>query len=93
MGHKHSPDCLFVVQLLPTENNPAATKAKELEDTLSSYSSQRPNAGLQLRHAISTLAEGKKLLEKYAIAQSAARLVGLRINNRSSITESLEPTF
>ena len=33
-----------------------------------------PNAGLQLRRAISIQAEGKKLLEKHAIAPSAARL-------------------
>jgi len=32
------------------------------------------NAGLQLRRAISIQAEGKKLLEKNAIAPSAARL-------------------
>jgi len=33
-----------------------------------------PNDGLQLRRAISIQAEGKKLLEKDAIAPSAARL-------------------
>jgi hypothetical protein len=33
-----------------------------------------PNAGLQLRRAISIQAEGRKLLEKHAIAPSAARL-------------------
>jgi hypothetical protein len=33
-----------------------------------------PNAGLQLRRAISIRAERKKLLEKHAIAPSAARL-------------------
>jgi hypothetical protein len=33
-----------------------------------------PNAGLQLRRAISIQAEGKRLLEKHAIAPSAARL-------------------
>jgi hypothetical protein len=32
------------------------------------------NAGLQLRRAISIQAEGKKLLEKHAVAPSAARL-------------------
>jgi hypothetical protein len=32
------------------------------------------NDGLQLRRAISIQAEGKKLLEKHAIASSAARL-------------------
>jgi len=32
------------------------------------------NAGLQLRRAISIQAEGKRLLEKQAIAPSAARL-------------------
>jgi hypothetical protein len=32
------------------------------------------NAGLQLRRAISIRAEGKNLLEKHAIAPSAARL-------------------
>ena len=32
------------------------------------------NAGLQLRHAISTQAAKKRLLEKHAIAPSAARL-------------------
>ena len=32
------------------------------------------NAGLQLRRAITIQAEGKKLLEKHAIAPSAARL-------------------
>jgi len=32
------------------------------------------NDGLQLRRAISIQAEGKKLLEKHAIAPSAARL-------------------
>jgi hypothetical protein len=32
------------------------------------------NAGLQLRRAISIQAEGNKLLEKHAIAPSAARL-------------------
>src|SRR5688572_30757602 len=35
---------------------------------------KRHNACLQLRRAISIQAEGKKLLEKHAIAQSAARL-------------------
>jgi hypothetical protein len=34
----------------------------------------RPNAGLQLRRAISIQADGKRLLEKHAIAPSAARL-------------------
>jgi hypothetical protein len=34
----------------------------------------RANAGLQLRRAISIQAEGTKLLEKHAIAPSAARL-------------------
>ena len=33
-----------------------------------------PNAGLQLRRAISIQAEGIRLLEKHAIAPSAARL-------------------
>jgi hypothetical protein len=33
-----------------------------------------PNDGLQLRRAISIQAEGMKLLEKHAIAPSAARL-------------------
>jgi len=33
-----------------------------------------PNVGLQLRRAISIQAEGTKLLEKHAIAPSAARL-------------------
>jgi hypothetical protein len=33
-----------------------------------------PNAGLQLRRAISIQAEGKRLLEKHAIAPSAASL-------------------
>jgi hypothetical protein len=32
------------------------------------------NAGLQLQRAISIQAEGKKLLEKHAIAPSAARV-------------------
>jgi hypothetical protein len=32
------------------------------------------NAGLQLRRAVSIQAEGRKLLEKHAIAPSAARL-------------------
>src|SRR5258705_7002353 len=35
---------------------------------------KRANVGLQLRRAISIQAEGKKLLEKDAIAPSAARL-------------------
>jgi len=35
---------------------------------------KRYNAGLQLRRAISIQAEGKSLLEKHAIAPSAARL-------------------
>jgi hypothetical protein len=35
---------------------------------------QPPNDGLQLRRAISIQAEGKTLLEKHAIAPSAARL-------------------
>jgi hypothetical protein len=35
---------------------------------------KRDNAGLQLRRANSIQAEGKKLLEKHAIAPSAARL-------------------
>jgi hypothetical protein len=35
---------------------------------------EAPNDGLQLRRAISIQAEGKKLLEKDAIAPSAARL-------------------
>src|SRR5687767_14258223 len=34
----------------------------------------RPNAGLQLRRAISIQAEGKRLLENHATAPSAARL-------------------
>ena len=32
------------------------------------------NAGLQLRRAITIQADGKRLLEKNAVAQSAARL-------------------
>jgi len=39
-----------------------------------SNSGTRDNAGLQLRRAISTQPEGTKLLEKHAIAPSAARL-------------------
>jgi hypothetical protein len=39
-----------------------------------SNSGTRDNAGLQLRRAITIQAEGKKLLEKHAIAPSAARL-------------------
>ena len=35
---------------------------------------KRHNAGLQLRRAISIQAEGKKLLEKHAVAPSAAGL-------------------
>ena len=35
---------------------------------------ERPNAGLQRRRASGIQAEGKKLLEKQAIAPSAARL-------------------
>jgi hypothetical protein len=35
---------------------------------------KQSNAALQLRRAISIQAEGKKLLEKHAIAPSAARL-------------------
>jgi hypothetical protein len=35
---------------------------------------EAPNAGLQLRRAISIQAEGTRLLEKHAIAPSAARL-------------------
>jgi len=35
---------------------------------------KRANAGLQLRRAISIQAEGKRLLEKHAIAPSAPRL-------------------
>jgi hypothetical protein len=38
---------------------------------------QQPNDGLQLRRAISIHAEGKKLLEKYAVAPSAARLCSI----------------
>jgi hypothetical protein len=36
--------------------------------------SAKPNDGLQLRRAISIEAEGMKLLEKHAVAPSAARL-------------------
>jgi hypothetical protein len=36
--------------------------------------SEAANDGLQLRRAISIQVEGKKLLEKHAIAPSAARL-------------------
>ena len=43
-------------------------------DILTVDGSEPPNAGLQLRRAISIRAEGKKLLEKHAIAPSAARL-------------------
>src|SRR6266508_1184258 len=39
---------------------------------------KQPNAGLQLRRALSIQAEGIGLLEKHAIAPSAARLVMLR---------------
>jgi hypothetical protein len=39
-----------------------------------SNSGTRDNAGLQLRRAITIQSEGTKLLEKHAIAQSAARL-------------------
>jgi hypothetical protein len=35
---------------------------------------KQPNACLQLRRAISIQAKGKKLLEKHAVAPSAARL-------------------
>jgi hypothetical protein len=35
---------------------------------------KQPNAGLQLRRAITIQADGKRLLEKNAIAPSAARL-------------------
>jgi hypothetical protein len=42
-------------------------------------SSVRINAGLQLRRAISIQAEGKRLLEKHAIAPSAARLCSVAL--------------
>jgi hypothetical protein len=45
-----------------------------IEAPLSKPNAKRPNAGLQLRRAISTQAEGTKLLEKHAVAPSAARL-------------------
>jgi len=38
------------------------------------HKKKTPNAGLQLRRAISIQAEGIRLLEKHAIAPSAARL-------------------
>jgi hypothetical protein len=44
------------------------------EITSSMVSQKRHNGGLQLRRTISIQAEGKKLLEKHAIAPSAARL-------------------
>src|SRR6267143_3093223 len=50
-----------------------------------------PNAGLQLRRAISIQAEGKKLLERHAIAPSAARLcsafVGIILLSRIHLPE------
>ena len=42
------------------------------------FLNQPPNDRLQLRRAISIQAEGKKLLEKHAIAPSAARLYAAR---------------
>jgi hypothetical protein len=38
------------------------------------WNREASNAGLQLRRAIGIQAEGKRLLEKHAIAPSAARL-------------------
>src|SRR6267142_2150843 len=45
-----------------------------LHFVISIHKSVASNAGLQLRRAISIQAEGTKLLEKHAIAPSAARL-------------------
>jgi hypothetical protein len=43
---------------------------------------QQHNAGLQLRRAISMQAEGNTLLEKHAIAPSAARLCSAAIDDK-----------
>ena len=76
----------FVFQafnLLPTltaaENEPTMLAINNMVPIGSHHSfipltNQPPNAGLQLRRAISTQAEWKRLLEKNAIAPSAARL-------------------
>ena len=47
-----------------------------------------PNAGLQLRRAISIQAEGKKLLEKHAIAPSAARLCWARAQTLAALMDN-----
>jgi hypothetical protein len=51
-----------------------------------------PNAGLQLRRAISIQAGGKRLLENHAIAPSAARLccVAPAMEHVSSVPSSWE---
>jgi len=55
-------------------------------------STRQPNASLQLRRAISIQAEGKKLLEKHAIAPSAARLCYARplVGNHGLAINALE---
>ena len=47
------------------------------------------NGGLQLRRAISIQAEGMKLLEKHAIAPSAARLCYLPTSRETRIPQCL----
>jgi hypothetical protein len=47
---------------------------------MSSHLNQPPNACLQLRRAISIRAEGKQLLQKHAVAPSAAKaLLGVAV--------------
>jgi len=55
-------------------------------------STRQPNASLQLRRAISIQAEGKKLLEKHAVAPSAARLCYARplVGNHGLAINALE---
>ena len=51
-----------------------------------------PNACLQLRRAISIQAEGTRLLEKYAIAPSAARLCSASCDVKKAATDD-RPRF
>jgi hypothetical protein len=50
-------------------------------------SSGSPNAGLQLRRAISIQTEGTRLLEKHAIAPSAARLCSMAGDHTQSVSD------
>src|SRR6266542_5310812 len=65
-----------VATRIPRISQQHGINTPEATPVVINYSHNRiaPNAGLQLRRAISIQGEGKRLLEKHAVAPSAARL-------------------